>query len=1116
MDLQIALDVGHSSIGWAVLSKINLPATPPDLAGCGVVLFEKNSALANQRRRYRQQRRHVRATRTRIARLERLIEHIGALSPQEIAARHGAGSGHPAPWQLAASVLVTNGAAPLSWPELWAVMRWYAHNRGYESWGEIDDNDPDAKDDTEKVETAKAALEQYGTSSMAETVCHWLGIAPTGPTHFSHDPTKNLRQQKAAFPRETVREEVRKILTLHLGKLHGVDSAFITTLMDNARAIPCPTIKLPQRYRGGLLFGRLQMRYDNRIISRCVHTAAVAYDRHLAEGKSENEARRLADRDAKVPAKKCPEFLNYRWAMLLANLRIATADTDELRPLNTAERAELHRQMLAAGRMTKGELKKVVRALPGRQRDNFDLLFLHPDADKALLFDPVAELIDDHPFLSAVWPLLPASLQNRARKRWWRTDPQTGRAHLTTLNTLRSELTAIGGDIAAFDEAIASVIRASPKQKPRARSKTAKVAGADTAPHDPLNEHLHIRKALRALTGRAAYARPLLSQAFTDVMAGKDPKAKGGCLEETEAVRAYREGRPFDHQTNNHLLRHRLLILDRLIRDLVADPAYGAGNASRFTQVTIEVNRELRDHSGLNAEQIAMDLGLRLSSHSAAVKWLEKSGLQPTGSLIRKARVALDLDFTCPYTGHTFEAPQIRDGRVDLDHIIPRSLRPSDSLDSLALTFPAVNRWKGTRTALQFIQECGGQPVPREYLRPGEPQNLQIATPELFKKFVHGLNTRGHDDDTRRKRRRKDFLLLESYEEKERDFTPGQLTQTSQLTRLARIAVRRNLPHLGDHNFSALPGSVTGAVRKSWNLMGCLATVSPEIVGADGNLRPKNEIRSISHLHHALDAVTLGYASALLPNNGSVWTLLSLRRIPADQRDFFRNAVPVQIDGDGRWQLRSLLETHPAIDRLIRTRLAERRVVQHVPADMSGMGLEQNTWRVMKVDGTRVHLRQKSPRKAKGMRDVAYKHDEIDAAKAFGLTHGRLHAVKGIRVLNGNFAIVILDAPSVPEEQRIQIVRHNQVFQTLTDLRKLNGGRPPLLFRAGSIIEVPRGSRKGRWRITSTKKSEAYGLSFDLTAIDGVKIRKGNAPVTRLLRDGLQLLRTNYTGSTLV
>lgn len=1119
MKLQLALDVGHSSIGWAVLSETSSATHPPDLAGCGVVLFEKDGALAIQRRGYRQQRRHVRATRTRIARLERLIEHIGALPPQEIAARHGPGSGHPAPWQLAASVLATKGAAALSWPELWAVLRWYAHNRGYEPWGETDDAGPDAADDTEKVEAAKAALAHYGTSSMAETVCRWLGIEPTGPLRFSHDPARNLRQQKAAFPRDIVRDEVRRILNAHIGKLPGLDTTFVAALMDDARAIPCPAIKLPLRYRGGLLFGRLQMRYDNRIISRCVHTAAALLAQHLAAGKSDAEARRLAERDSKVPAKKCPEFLNYRWGMLLANLRIATADTDELRPLKVAERESLHVQMQAAGRMTKTELRAAVRTLPGWQRDSFDQLFLHPDSDKALLLDPVAELIAKHPLLCAVWPVLPQSLQNRTRKRWWRTDPRTGLAHSTTLAELRAELPAHGGDVAAFDAALAQAQSSAPKTKPRARSKnTAKAPAADAPPSDPLAEPLHIRKGLRALTGRAPYARPLLAKAFAEVMAGLDPKAKGGCLEETEAVRAYREGRPFDHQTNNHLLRHRLLILGGderpisdprhkrgLIEDIVAE--FAAGDATRFTRVTIEVNRELRDWASKDRVEIVSELKDRLASHTKAVKWLEDAGLQPTGSLIRKARVALDLGCRCPYTDVLFEAVNLRDGLVDLDHIIPRSQRPSDSLESLAITFPAVNRLKGARTAWQFVQEFGGKTVP-------DAPHLSIITPQQFKDLVKRLDTKGHDDDVRRKRRRKEFFELERYEEKERDFTPGQLAQTSQLTRLARIAVRRRLPHLADHDFVALPGSVTGAVRKAWNLMGCLATVSPDIVGPDGKIRPKDDIRGLTHLHHALDAVTLGYATALLPNNGAVWQLLSLRKIPADQREFFRNTLPVDIDPEGRWRLRSLLENHPAIDQQIRARLAERRVVQHVPADMGGIKIKQNTRGYTLAPDDKIRLNP-----GRDEEGNLQKAEIIPRAKAFGLTHGKLAAQKGIRVIAENFGVVVIRDPAGVEPLKFEVVRWHEVFRRLANCYEVHGKANVTLLRQGYRLDVPRGIYIGRWVIRGVTDNAKSGLIVDLTKPDFIPGRvsgsdhcKCNVSLRTLMRDGAAVVRTGLAG----
>ena len=68
-------------------------------------------------------------------------------------------------------------------------------------------------------------------------------------------------------------------------------------------------IKLPKRFQGGLLFGQLVPRFDNRIIARCPVTWANTYDEAFAAGKTDEEARHLADKFAKVPPPNAPEFL---------------------------------------------------------------------------------------------------------------------------------------------------------------------------------------------------------------------------------------------------------------------------------------------------------------------------------------------------------------------------------------------------------------------------------------------------------------------------------------------------------------------------------------------------------------------------------------------------------------------------------------------------------------------------------------------------------------------------------------------------------------------------------------------------------------------------------------
>ena len=196
-----------------------------------------SSALANNRRLHRSQRRHVRATRQRIARMEKLFAHLGVFTSEELAERHRAGSGHPTPWLLAARVLASDGKQTLTWSELWDVLRWYAHNRGYEEIGseahEEDEQSDEKKKDTEKVENAKAALAQFGKSTMAETICAWLGQYPLSKRTGT---TASYKANNCAFERPLVVAEVARILAAHRGKLAQLDEALIATLILDARA----------------------------------------------------------------------------------------------------------------------------------------------------------------------------------------------------------------------------------------------------------------------------------------------------------------------------------------------------------------------------------------------------------------------------------------------------------------------------------------------------------------------------------------------------------------------------------------------------------------------------------------------------------------------------------------------------------------------------------------------------------------------------------------------------------------------------------------------------------------------------------------------------------------
>ena len=1055
-DVELAFDVGHSSIGWAVLQSEGVV----EINGCGAVIFRADDCMVSARRAYRRQRRHIRSTRQRIARIKVLLKHLGVLSGEQLDK-----PGCAWPWQLAAKVL--RGGDLLGWIELWDVLRWYAHNRGYDGNRRWSAAEAEAvAEDTEKEENARTLMGKYGVNSMAETFCAELRINPLGEKKASTIRFKGLN---AAFPRTVVEGEVRRILQAHSGKLPGVDAALERALVgkdsqDSAawQSIPCPQLKVPKRYEGALLFGQLVPRFDNRIISKCPVSGQ------------------------KVPSRNCPEFLNFRWAMQLANVRVSRLGEKELSPLTALERQQVDSVMRQRGGMGVEEFKKQVRQIAGAIRDNLDTMLLHPDAKEALLLDPVQKLVQSSE-IKPLWHLLPERLQKRTRGQWRR-----GKA--ITLARLRSQLEDLGLSPASFDAEVTKQLDA---VNTKGRKKDRQISREEL-----LSQPLAVKR----LDQRAAFARPLLKSAFQEVMAGKHPKEQGGCLFVTEEMRQAQMLREITEQTNNHLVRHRLLILERLLGDIIKE--YAGGDKTRIAKITIEVNRDLREMSGMTAKQKAQDMGLRIANHHHVVKKLEeddslmtilqKRGTRISAGLIRKARVADDLGWACPYTGQRFEPVDLVTKRVDKDHIVPRAERASDSLDSLVMTFAAVNKWKGKRTARQFIEQEEGKPVP-------DLPNLFILSLSRYKQFVESLETfQGHDDDKRRKKRRKELMLLPTYEEKE--FTPRDLTTTSQLVRLGAMSLRKAFVGCRRQPVvTSLPGSVTGAVRKAWRVLGCLSLAAPEILDENGQVKTKQDIRDITHLHHALDACVLGLASHFIPNNGRVWELIVKRQwTPAEERELKALGV-FDKDAEGRFQMRDL---DSRLKEQTRQRLAERRVVQHIPARMDGLRVEQNTWRVVSVKDDEATLRQRV-RAADGSRPVKPPVTE-KTTKLLGLEptggSGKLKALKGALVIPDNFGVALDPQPS--------IIPFHKVWTRLQKIKATNAGKPSRVLRNGQIISVPKGRYQGIWRVFSSKAT----MTLDLGAPDKVRLaskgdgQKREVQIKTLLKDGMTPVKTPLTG----
>ncbi len=1202
-DIHLAFDVGHSSIGWAVLETlIDNHAT---LLGCGAVIFPADDCLASTRRGFRRQRRHIRATRLRIARMKRLLAHLGVLTQQQLDE-----PGCAWPWLLAARVL--RGGKKLTWSELWDVLRWYAHNRGYDGnkgWSrqgtaldEMDEKEleriandaaltDDEKKDAKYLKEAKSLMAKHGTKTMAETWCSVCKLDPLGDKKSCNlAGDERPRGLHAAFPRRVIEKEAERILRAHIGVLEKVDDAFITAIMRDYTEIAGPDYRLPSRYGqrladgsrspGGLLFGQLVPRFDNRIISRCpltfqhVHSAALAGTltepqqtrrfeaevKRLArtepgmsdEQRREMAAQHIAEVAAKVPSADCPEFYRFRWAMQLANVQIATGIGRQTRGLSVEQRKTVHSLMEKQGYLSvgtpkhPGDFMKAVRALTGGAKDNLDQMLALPDADKSLVLDPARKKIASG-VLAVLWPHL---VTEEERKEMEKNPTLLSKIQRHTLTNLRRGKAVTARALlakaspaaqAAFDHWFDGEAMKKPR-KPR------KPGGEEAAPRTR-DQALDESHSLKRDSGRAPFTREILREVADFVLSTDRHPADGsdsaedakdnGPLFRSEAIRTAQLQRALDEQTNNHLVRHRLRILvgeseeefkrrkekskqpekEKRLKGLFDDliDEYAGGDKARIKRITIEVNRDVKEMSGKSAQEQAKEQGAQTKNFRDVEKFLREElenstfngrPIQITAGLIRKGRIASDLGWKCPYTGRSFGPMDLVTGEMDKDHIIPRSQRASDSLDSLVITSSRNNKAKDARTGLEFVKWLN------------QPENLNkrdelgVWTVAHYEAFVKALDWRGHADDERRKKNRKRLMMLGAYIEKE--FTPGDLTKTSQLVRLGAQALQRH--YLGAEEaptITSLPGRVTAAVRTSWNLVGCLQAANENVMNRDEldedgkpKVHRKTEIRGITHLHHALDACVLGFTSIMLPRDGAAWKkevieLLNRRRCNPQEQAILRVHLGTKISFSQEGQPR-LEELSIELREQLRTRLAERRVVQHLPASMSDMVSDQTVWRAFdpadrhpnalrlgkwlaeagatekplrewfaeaekvsfeKLKTAIIVTRKRKAAPAAGgaeakvsgkvfhegktwrwVYDIKAKDGLLGFAPTGDPAKWKLKPYKAVKVLGDNFGLALDPEPT--------LIRSLHVWRQVKALRTLNGRKMPRIVRKGTLIQA--------------------------------------------------------------
>ena len=258
----------------------------------------------------------------------------------------------------------------------------------------------------------------------------------------------------------------------------------------------------------------------------------------------------------------------------------------------------------------------------------------------------------------------------------------------------------------------------------------------------------------------------------------------------------------------------------------------------------------------------------------------------------------------------------------------------------------------------------------------------------------------------------------------------------------------------------------------------------------------------------------IAFTSLFLPRDGGVWGLLVKRRLTPQEASYLKDRLGnmVQIAKDGTFQIADLPNF---LKEQIRTRLAERRVCQHIPSEIRGLRVDQNAWRVVAVKDGEVHLQQRM-RQADGTRKTQ-PIKKVKEGKVLGISpargSGKLKKIKAALVISENYGLALDPEP--------QIIPFHKVHQRIRELTRKNGGKKPRILKNGMLIEIRkksgRADYRGIWKIFSLKNNSS-GLAVDMGRPDVISLQnktqghKINVSLKSLLDSDLAILQTRHTG----
>ena len=256
-------------------------------------------------------------------------------------------------------------------------------------------------------------------------------------------------------------------------------------------------------------------------------------------------------------------------------------------------------------------------------------------------------------------------------------------------------------------------------------------------------------------------------------------------------------------------------------------------------EVRVELARELK-MSREERERMTRQNGERKKANDKVAEKIQKCGLFPTKSRIRKYRLWEEAGRQCLYCGRSIDEKQCLNGDdMEVEHIIPKSVLYDDSYGNKTCACRRCNKEKGNRTALEYIRAKGWED---EYM---ERINERLKA----KKISYSKHQR----------------LRWLKEDIPSDFLERQLRLTQYISRQAMTILQQ-----GIRRVSASEGGVTARLRSLWGYDDILHTLNldrydsmgeTERVSREGETTEKLRIKDWSkrkdHRHHAIDALVV-------------------------------------------------------------------------------------------------------------------------------------------------------------------------------------------------------------------------------------------------------------------